>query len=117
MSRIFNVSVTGLDAIQQALDPAAVARDIDRITETYARKMANESAHNAPVKTGRLKNSFPPSVRKESEGAWSFGSDVPYATRQEYEHKTKKGFVRKAVWDNREPYRNKISERLNDIGR
>jgi hypothetical protein len=90
--------------------------DLDRITEAYARKMANEAAQGAPVDTGRLRNSFPPSVRKESDVHWSFGSDVEYAKVQEYEHRSKKGFVRKAVWDNREAYRNKIKERLGQIG-
>jgi hypothetical protein len=117
MSRTFSVSVSGIEAVRHALNPAAVTRDIDRITETYARKMANEAAENAPRDTGRLKNSFPSSVQKESEGLWSFGSDVPYAAKQEYEHRTKKGFVRKAVWNNREAYRSKIKERLDEIGR
>lgn len=112
----FNVSVSGLQDVLRALDSSSLERDIDRITETYARKMANEAAQNAPVDTGRLRNSFPPSVQKESPGVWSFGSDLPYATRQEYEHRTKKGFVRKAVWNNREPYRNKIRQRLDEMG-
>lgn len=116
MSRSFNVNVTGASEIIRALNSPEIARDIDRITETYARKMANESAEGAPRDTGALANSFPPSVRKEQEATWSFGSDLPYATRQEYEHATKKGFVRKAIWNNREPYRNKIRQRLDEIG-
>jgi hypothetical protein len=114
--RTFNVSVSGLREVLQALDTGPVKTDLDRITEAYTRKMANEAAEGAPRKTGKLKNSFPPSVRKEADVHWSFGSDVPYALRQEYEHKTKKGFVRKAVWNNREAYRNKLKERLGQMG-
>jgi hypothetical protein len=112
----FNINVSGLNDVLQILDIGPVKTDLDRITEAYTRKMANESAEGAPRKTGKLKNSFPPSVRKEEEVSWSFGSDVPYAKKQEYEHKSKKGFVRKAVWNNREPYRNKIKERLGQMG-
>lgn len=117
MSRLFSVRVTGMDEVLKTLDSDVLAWDLDKITETYARKMANESAKGAPRKTGKLKNSFPPSVQKEEECVWVFGSDLPYALKQEYEHRTKKGFVRKAVWNNREAYKNKIRERLSRMGR
>jgi hypothetical protein len=78
--------------------------------------MANESAEMAPRLTGKLKNSITASVEQESEGVWTYGSDLPYATRQEYEHRSKKGFIRKSVWNNREPYRNKINQRIGEIG-
>ncbi|MFJ5716533.1 hypothetical protein [Neobacillus sp. NPDC093127] len=132
-NRTFSVKVDGLDELLQALDPGPVVTDIDRITEAYTRKMANESAIGAPRKTGKLANSFPSSVRKEggfgaktkswilfgkaTTAVWSFGSDLPYALKQEYEHRSKKGFVRKAVWNNREAYREKIRERLGQMGR
>jgi hypothetical protein len=116
VSRTFNVNVSGLNDVLRMLDDGPVKTDLDRITEAYARKMANETAMAAPVDTGKLKNSFPPSVRKEADVSWSYGSDVPYAKKQEYEHRTKKGFVRKTVWNNRELYRNKINERLGEMG-
>jgi hypothetical protein len=116
VSRTFNVNVSGLNDVLRMLDDGPVKTDLDRITEAYTRKMANETAQAAPVDTGKLKNSFPPSVRKEADVSWSYGSDVPYAKKQEYEHRTKKGFVRKPVWNNREPYRNKINERLGEMG-
>lgn len=112
--RPINISVSGLSEVLSQLDDAEIARDIGRITETYARKIANESAANAPVDTGRLKNSLASSPKKESETSWTIGSDLPYALRQEYEHRTKKGFTRKAVWDNRTPFREKIAERLSE---
>jgi hypothetical protein len=114
--RTFSVNVSGLQDVLRTLDAGPVKTDLDRITEAYTRKMANETAQAAPVDTGRLRNSFPPSVRKEADVHWSFGSDVEYAKVQEYEHRSKKGFVRKSVWNNRELYRNKINERLGEMG-
>ncbi len=115
MSRI-DLNIRGINDVIRALDPERITQDLDRITEAYTRKMANETAEAAPRDTGRLANSFPASVEKESECVWTYGSDLPYATRQEYEHRTKKGFVRKTVWTNRNPYREKIRERIREIG-
>mgnify|MGYP000848862745 CR=1 FL=1 len=117
MSRVFTVSVTGLADVERRLNPTPLLRDIDRVTEAYTHKIANDAAVAAPRKTGRLANSIPASVKKEGECMWSLGSDLPYALKQEYEHKTKKGFVRKSVWNNRTPYRNKISEEIRHLGR
>lgn len=112
----FKFTVTGADKVIKAFETSDILGDIDRITETYTRKMANTTAERAPVKSGKLRDSFPPSVRKEGPGIWSYGSHLPYATRQEYEHRTKKGFVRKTVWENRTPYREAIKERIDKIG-
>ncbi|MEH7246464.1 hypothetical protein V7114_06650 [Neobacillus niacini] len=116
MSQNFTVNVAGLRDVLRTLESGPLKTDLDRITEAYTRKMANETSEAAPVDTGKLKNSFPPSVRKDADVSWSYGSDVPYAKKQEYEHHTKKGFVRKTIWNNREPYRNKINERLGEMG-
>ena len=73
-------------------------------TEAYARKIANEAAEAAPELNGYLKNSITSSPTEVAFGLWEFGSDLPYATRQEYEHATKKGFMRNAIEDNRDRY-------------
>src|SRR5690625_1824526 len=80
----------------------------DKITETYTRKMANESATSAPVDSGDLRASIVASPRKLEKGVWEYGSELAYAKRQEYENATHKGFIRKSVWNNRTPYRNAI---------
>lgn len=72
--------------------------DIDREIERSVRTMSNNAAQNAPVKTGKLRASIPASVEKNGEMDWEFGSPVPYATRQEFEHQTKRAFLRNAVW-------------------
>jgi len=112
----FEISVDISDVLKMFEDVGgdAVQRDINRITETYARKMAAEAADNAPVKTGALKNSLASSPRpsQDEDGVWEWGSDLPYATRQEFEHATKKAFVRKAIWNNEEQYREAVRTRL-----
>jgi len=85
---------------------------VGNTVETFTRKMANESSGNAPIKDGYLKGSLASSPEKLGPTEWSFGSDLPYALRQEYEHRTHKGFVRKAVWNNREAYRKAIKSRI-----
>lgn len=117
MAKEFNVRVDGVADVLKMFDSVSAdeaVRDIEKITETYARKMASEAADMAPVKTGRLKNSLAASPRKaeDEELTWIWGSDLPYATRQEYEHKSKKGFVRKAIYGNVEKYRDAIERRL-----
>jgi Bacteriophage HK97-gp10, putative tail-component len=117
MAKSFKVNVLGLDNVLKRLEETGgqqTVGDLEKITETYARKMASESAEMAPVDTGALKNSISSSPQKaEGEGiAWEWGSNLPYATRQEYEHKSKKGFVRKAIWNNRTKYREAIRNRI-----
>ena len=102
-----NIKVNGINDVMKnfTLKGIQAQGNADKITETYTRKMANESASMAPVKTSDLKNSILASPRRLKIGAWQYGSELPYARRQEYEHATKKGFIRRAVWNNREPYR------------
>lgn len=117
MAKEFNVRVEGVADVLKMFDSVSAdeaIRDIEKITETNARKMARDAADMAPIKTGRLKNSLAASPRKaeDEELTWIWGSDVPYATRQEYEHKSKKGFVRKAIYGNVKEYRDAIERRL-----
>ena len=110
----FNISVKGLDSVMKDFSEAGrKAQDnADKVTETYTRKMANEGADMAPVDTSALKNNLLASPRRISPGVWEFGGTLAYTRRQEYEHKTKKGFIRKAVWRNRNDYREKLREEL-----
>lgn len=112
-----NVRVFGIEDVLRRLDRQigeVAIRDVDRITETYARKMAEESAGLAPIDSGALRNSLAssPQQSEDSEHVWEYGSNLPYANRQEYEHATNKGFVRKSVWNNREDYRNAVKNRV-----
>src|SRR5690625_7942733 len=82
----------------------------DKITETYTRKMANESGDMAPVKSGDLRADIIASPKRLKPSDWEFGGTLPYARRQEYEHKSEKGVIRKRVGNNRNDYRTKHRE-------
>ena len=106
-----NVNITGVDELSKKIEGVSgqvALNNADKITETYARKMANESATSAPVDSGDLRASIVASPRKLEQGVWEYGSELAYARRQEYEHSSRKGFIRKSVWNNRTPYRNAI---------
>src|SRR5690625_3655094 len=109
-----NVKMQGLNEVMRDFSLKGIQAQgrADRVTETYTRKMANEGADMAPVDTSALKNNLLASPRRISPGVWEFGGTLPYTRRQEYEHKTKKGFIRKAVWRNRNDYREKLREEL-----
>ena len=105
-----NVKVEGLDVIMRKLASAGAdaLSNADKVTETYARKMANEAGAAAPVLDNELRPSIIASPRRIGPSEWEFGSTLPYARRQEYEHATKKGFIRNAVWNNETPYRDRL---------
>lgn len=113
MTRI-NISVQGLDKVMKDFSLAGIKAqgNADKVTETYARKMANEAGKNAPVDTGNLRTNLIASPYRLKAGTWQFGGTLPYSRRQEYEHRTKKGFIRKAVWNNRTPYRDAIKREV-----
>lgn len=90
----------------------ATKEAVGKTVETYARKMAADAAKNAPIKDGFLKNSLAGSPEQVAQMTWTFGSNLPYALRQEYEHRSHKGFVRKSIWTNREAYRAAIKRRI-----
>lgn len=102
-----NVKVQGVDKVINSftLRGTKARMRADKVTETYTRKMANESGKMAPVDTGDLRASIIASPEKLDDALWQYGSDLDYAVIQEYTHATKKGFIRKAVWNNRTPYR------------
>lgn len=112
------IRVQGVQQALSRLDSQAqdqLRADIDEVIERNVRTMANEAAVGAPRDTGKLANSITASVEQLDEMAWRFGSDVDYATRQEYEHASKKGYFRKAVWNNRETLRRDVNEVIGDI--
>ena len=98
----FNVTVTGINEVRDKLGAKAandleLALDLDIGVET--RKMANDAANRAPIETGALKASIRYSTRRDGSMSYHFGSYLPYALRQEYEHKSKSPFLRQAYWD------------------
>lgn len=111
------IDVDGVTQVVRSLEYEGLVRDIGNTTEAYTRKMANESANFAPVKTGKLRNSIVSSPEEIDQTTWEYGSDVPYAEIQEYTNKTHKAFVRKSVWNNELPYTEKINDLVRRLGR
>lgn len=115
-----NIRVTGVEEVLRRLGREGaeqLAEEIDGIVERKTLQAINEARGNAPRDTGKLKNSIDMVDQETAPMKRVFGSDVPYATRQEYEHATKKGFFRKAVWNARTPLREEIRDAINRAGR
>lgn len=112
----FKITVKGLDELARKTDAIAKQAqiDIDKQTEASAMKIVNNARANAPVRDNILRPSI--DILDESLMSRSVGSPVEYARRQEYEHPTRKGFLRKAFWDERDAYRNKCREILGKLG-
>jgi Bacteriophage HK97-gp10, putative tail-component len=109
----FTVKATGVDEVLRKLGAEGareLTKELDRIVEKHALKVVNEARNNAPIDTGALKNSI--DIYEKGELYRVVGSDRPYARRQEYEHKTKKGYFRKALWNEREPFRKDIKDAI-----
>lgn len=111
-----NISVVGLEKALSDMTKKGrqAAQKADKVTEKYTRRMANEAGQGAPVKSGDLRANVIASPRRLKLGLWEFGGTLAYARRQEYEHKTHKGFIRKAVWNNRKAYRDEMRKEVID---
>ena len=111
-----NIGVTGVDKIMNDFSQKGLAAQYraDKVTETYTRKMANESADLAPVDTGDLRASITACPRRVSNAVWEYGSDLAYARVNEYENHTHKGFIRKSIWNNRTPYREALKREVTE---
>lgn len=110
--------VTGVEEVMKKLGSAGakdLENSLDRIVETNALKIANQAKENAPHKDGFLKRSIR-LYGRPAKLARTIGSNLPYATRQEYEHATKKGYFRKAIWSGREPLRKDIMDEIKKRG-
>ncbi|PAE24076.1 hypothetical protein [Bacillus sp. 7894-2] len=59
--------------------------------------MADRAADYSPKDTTALMHSILASVEREAPLTYYFGSTMPYAQRQEYEHKTKRYYFRRAI--------------------
>ncbi|MEK3813141.1 hypothetical protein ACO0DA_20475 [Bacillus subtilis] len=111
------ISVEGLNRVVRGLDATQFVQEVDEETEAQTLLMANESAEEAPVKTGKLRNSIIASPEKVATALWEYGSDVDYAKIQEYTHKTQSGFIRNVVWRNERVFRGKILRLVRELGR
>lgn len=112
------IRVDGVREVLESLGSAGarqLAQELDAITEYNTREMAKAAHDGAPHLTGKLKGGIMASVNKVGEAHWEFGDGgVEYSRRQEYEHASKKGFFRKAVWNGRGQFRDDINRKLRE---
>lgn len=71
--------------------------NIDEAVEVRALKMVNDTKVSAPRKTGKLKNSIQIITQETKPMSRTYGTNVEYARKQEYEHKTKRGYFRNNI--------------------
>lgn len=98
----FSTVVGGVNLVKLA--KLAQSKGAVKVSEEFTYKMANKSAEKAPYLDGFLRNSIASSPHKIDEHTWGWGSDMPYATRQEYEHASRSGFIRNTVNEERNAY-------------
>jgi hypothetical protein len=101
-----------LDALKSVQDE--LIRELDSEVERAAMRVVNEGRTGAPVLTGQLANSI--NITDDDVMTRTVSSDKPYFARQEYEHPSKRGFMRKAMANAREPFRNAIGAILKRVG-
>ncbi|PAD35977.1 HK97 gp10 family phage protein [Terribacillus saccharophilus] len=102
----FKVTSSDDNKLIKALGRSAadeLRREIDITVEEHTRSMADGASDNAPVLTGALRDSIPRSVDKVEDMVWLFGSEMPYAQRQEYEHRSHSAYFRRAIWAGETP--------------
>jgi hypothetical protein len=97
--------IKGIEDIYRRNNPDRYKTPVANTVEKHARLQANTASNRAPVDSGNLAGSIPPSVKpiKEDKTGWSYGSPVIYADVQELTHKTKKGFMRKTAFEGEQP--------------
>lgn len=107
--------------VEAAIQKAKTTRDelirqFDGETEKATLRIANEAAKEAPRRDGHLKNSIAASPRRKAVMVWEVGSDREYAARQEYEHASKRGFFRKALFNERNKFREALRNVIAKVG-
>lgn len=101
MAKFIDIDVDGIEALREQLGNRAAKRirkSVSSDIEQGVDQMAEDSYQKAPVETGALRNSIKASVKREGWAEYIYGSHLPYAQRQEYEHRPKAGYFRKAIW-------------------
>lgn len=97
----YKVTFKGVDKVQRKIGRKSanqLRRRVGIAIEEGTRDMAEQAYQNAPKDTTALAQSILASIEKEAPLTWYFGSTMPYAQRQEYEHKTKNAYFRRAIW-------------------
>lgn len=99
-----DLNIVVSSSLNKKLGVAAYKKVISEATERQVHSSASKTARYAPRKTGALANSFPASITKIGPTMWTYGSELHYANIQELTNRTKAGFTRKTVQEDRPAY-------------
>lgn len=110
------VKVTGIDkTIRTKLDDKNAAEDADRLAEGSMRRIGADAANMAPVKTGHLRNTLTSEIQRSTsapKGVWDLLQGTDYTMVQEFEHKSKRRFIYRAVLNEEPRFRQTVGERF-----
>lgn len=115
MARVrWRIRGSGFKGAIDALDPSKLEAKIEGALRVGVQKMSIQAYKNAPVDTGALRASILHSVQQEGDLNYIFGSGLPYAQRQEYEHKNPNHnmYLHRAVWAGTVPLRKDLKQTI-----
>jgi hypothetical protein len=96
----YDLSLVGMDKLLNRLSERNVRRVLDatdKATKDYANELARKMADKAPILTGELMRSLRDSPIRKGPGWYYLMATVDYTWVQEYEHRTKSGFIRRNI--------------------
>lgn len=95
------VIVSGIEStIAKKLTDATSVEDADRIAQGSMMRIGTDAANHAPVKTGLLQRTMTTGIQRSDsapKGVWDMIQKTDYTLVQEYEHRSKSGFIRNSV--------------------
>lgn len=110
------ITVTGVDAvIKRVGDPTTLISRLEEATDYVALRSINKAQERAPYLHGILRGSI--AVLRRETMVREIGAQVDYARRQEYEHATRAGYMRRTAWEARTEYRNEVRKVIRTMGR
>ncbi len=115
----YRVQVHGIqDVINRARRmPQQLIDEIDTDVEITTLETINAAKADAPVLSSKLRNGLQMIPQDAAKMKRTWGGSAEYTRRQEYEHKTRKGFMRRAQFNARTKLRERVRATIARIGR
>lgn len=105
----------GVDAALKGLTDETAVEDADKLAEGSIRRIGTDAANRAPVDTGHLRNTMTSGIERSQsapKGVWDLINQTDYTLIQEFNHKSKSGFIRNSVDAESPRFKEIISERF-----
>jgi len=100
--------------LSKLTDPSA-EEDADKLAEGSLRRIGTDAANRAPVDTGHLRNTMTSGIERSvsaQKGVWDLIDGTDYTMVQEYEHRSKSGFIVNSVRAETPRYAQVVEERF-----